>query len=41
MEPAIRHAKFLAKHLTRNNRQLVIRIALKEVGVPSSHDAFQ
>lgn len=41
MEPAILHAKFLAKHLSRCNSRLVIRIALKEVGIPSYHDAFQ
>lgn len=41
MEPAIRHAKFLAKHLTKHNSRLVVRIALKEVGIPSAHEAFQ
>lgn len=41
MESAILHAKFLAKHLNKCNSQYIIRIALKETGIPSSHDGFQ
>lgn len=40
MEAAIRHAKFLAKHLNKCGEQYIIRIALKETGIPSAHDGF-
>lgn len=41
MYPAIRHAKFLAKHLHSCGSQYIIHIALKEIGIPSSRDGFQ
>lgn len=41
MEATIRHAKFLAKHLNKCGSHYVIRIALKELGVPSAQDGFQ
>lgn len=41
MEAAILHAKFLAKHLNRCSSQYIVRIALKETSLPSSHDGFQ
>lgn len=40
MYPAIRHAKFLAKHLHKCGIQYIIHIALKEVGIPSARDGF-
>ena len=36
----IRHAKFLARKLTGCSSDLVIRIALKETGIPSARDGF-
>ena len=41
MEAAIRHAKFLASHLSNCSRFYMIRLALKEIGVPSSKDGFE
>lgn len=41
MEAAIRHAKFLAKHLNKCGSHYIIRIALKEVGIPSGEDGFE
>lgn len=40
MEAAIKHAKFLAKHLNKCSRQYIIQIALKETGMRSSQDGF-
>ena len=40
MEATIRHAKFLARYLNRCDYQYIIRIALKEIGVPSGQDGF-
>ena len=40
MYPAIRHAKFLARHLHKCESRYIIRIALKEIGVPSGKDGF-
>lgn len=41
MEAAIRHAKFLSKYLRKCDCEYIIRIALKELGVPSGQDGFQ
>ena len=40
MEGTIRHAKFLARYLNRCDDAYIIRIALKEIGVPSGQDGF-
>ena len=40
MEAAIRHAKFLAKYLNKCSTHYIIRIALKEIGIPSAQDGF-
>ncbi len=40
MEAAIRHAKFLAKYLNKCGSQYIIRIVLKEIGMPSDKDGF-
>lgn len=41
MEAAIRHAKFLAKHLNKCGIGYMIHLALKEIGVPSGKDGFE
>jgi len=41
MEATIKHAKFLAKYLSKCNKQYVIQIALKETGMRSSQDGFR
>lgn len=40
MEAAIKHAKFLAKHLHNCGLCYVVRIVLKETGMRSSQDGF-
>ena len=40
MEATIRHAKFLAKYLNKCGYQYIIRIILKEMGIPSGQDGF-
>jgi hypothetical protein len=40
MEATIRHAKFLAKYLNKCDSQYIIRIVLKEIGIPSGQDGF-
>lgn len=40
MYPAIKHAKFLAKHLNKCSIQYIIHIALKEIGISSARDGF-
>ena len=41
LEPAIRHAKFMAKYLNKCGSQYIIRLALKELGMPSGREGFQ
>lgn len=40
MDAALKHARFLAKHLNKCSRQYVIQIALKETCMRSSQDGF-
>lgn len=40
MYPAIKHAKFLAKHLNKCGSRYIVHIVLKEIGVPSARDGF-
>jgi len=37
---ARKHAKCLAKDMSRCNRRYIVHIALKELGIPSGHDGF-
>ncbi len=41
MEASIRHAKFLAKHLNKCGVPFIVRIMLKEIGIPSGKDGFE
>ena len=41
MEASIRHAKFLAKHLNKCGVPFIVRIMLKEIGLPSGKDGFE
>ena len=41
MEAAIRHAKFLAKHLNQCGSYYMVRLALKEIGMQSGKEGFE
>ena len=41
MEAAIRHARFYAKYLNKCSSQYVIRLMLKEIGIPTGKDGFE
>ena len=41
MEAAIRHAQFYARHLRKCGSHYMIRIALKELGIPTGKDGFE
>lgn len=40
MEAAIRHARFMAKYLNKCSSHYIIRLALKEIGIPSAKEGF-
>jgi hypothetical protein len=40
MHPARKHAKYLARDLSRCGTRYIVQISLKELGVPSGQDGF-
>ena len=40
MHPARKHAKYLARDLSRCGTRYIVQLSLKELGVPSGQDGF-